>query len=698
MRGAPGFYVAFAIVVQFIIILRAFCKLDYIYIPLFESVTSVTSAKKMILPLDIIGLNPTYSHAIEFILFLTAVLFIADNLSRQNVFHDGYYVEKYSNSLEGFPEDYCYGIIDNPREALSLHGDKDGFLKKINASFSRGSLSETNHTVILLMIDVISFLVLMICYSKWSNGGLNGEGGSSNFSISIAMVFFLIIHLILSLATYFAQVNMKYGVLLFLNELWILFNICFTFFYIPSKRRGTQSSLQFYFFLRFLASLVTAHKCYIGRTFIGFNYPNFEKNWRSILLWNGFIRFCPFVFEIQTILFWMGQETFVSLKDYFVLRDVQTQLEMQIASSESPALKKLKDNSLSKRNSNKVKEKDRPCAVGFCLLLIMLLIMFMPLLFMTESYSGTAPNPPLSARIEMGLTGYPPFYTGYGSISSVDTAGLQSIVDVVNGSERHPFYQITKASISTLFLLNFPIQSLSPWSMPESEFSQLASLLKDNNFSIYYKIDLSFTCPTGMGSSYDTQLYNESVILNENQKAAVYEGVFDIQIPMVLFQSKERQLLNSTDALWNVTLEIDYGSLDDAISALKDGNNIFLSQNSISSDYDIDVFSNVTGFGMLLWSQYVPSEYSEISINLGTGLIGVYFLIIVTLAFVVRERATMRYNMLWLTKMENPKNLYTLVLAVEAYRTAGDVNKEKESIEMFLDKIKSPDKCIKYTS
>jgi len=198
----------------------------------------------------------------------------------------------------------------------------------------------------------------MICYSEWSNGGINGEGGTSAFTISIAMIFILIIHLILSLAVYFAQVNMKYGILLFLNEIWLLWTICFTFFFIPSKRRGAQSSLQFYFFLRFLASLVAAHKCYVGRIFIGFNYPDFEKSWRSIKMWNNFIRYCPFVFEIQTILFWMGQETYVSMKDYFILRDIQTQLEIQIASAEDPAIKRQKEKNGSKRKSNKEQEKE----------------------------------------------------------------------------------------------------------------------------------------------------------------------------------------------------------------------------------------------------------------------------------------------------------------------------------------------------
>ena len=113
----------------------------------------------------------------------------------------------------------------------------------------------------------------------------------------------------------------------------------------------------------------------------------------------------------------------------------------------------------------------------------------------------------------------------------------------------------------------------------------------------------------------------------------------------------------------------------------------------VETDAVIPFLSNETAvLKILVLSHQISKETSTSTVS---SLIGIYFLILITFGFVVRLRTTKGYNSLWLSKINNPNKLYSLILGIETYRTTGDIEREKTTCDQFLDTIRSIEQCLK---
>jgi hypothetical protein len=50
---------------------------------------------------------------------------------------------------------------------------------------------------------------------------------------------------------------------------------------------------------------------------------------------------------------------------------------------------------------------------------------------------------------------------------------------------------------------------------------------------------------------------------------------------------------------------------------------------------------------------------------------------------------------LWIVRMERPQKLYRMVVAIDAFRSARQLEKENEIINTFLDTLRSRETCLK---
>ena len=101
---------------------------------------------------------------------------------------------------------------------------------------------------------------------------------------------------------------------------------------------------------------------------------------------------------------------------------------------------------------------------------------------------------------------------------------------------------------------------------------------------------------------------------------------------------------------------------------------------------------------VLLFSQPVPYENLIGSlIQEKGGIVGIYFLIIVTFGVVVRNTATSQLDKLWLDKMERPQKLYRIIVAINTYRAANDCENELKTTETLLLMLRSKETCMSLT-
>jgi hypothetical protein len=253
-----------------------------------------------------IGLEPDQHIAIEILLFLASFWYIVDRFENSPVFPPKFYYDKFVAVLESFPERYCYGIVPDPVQTLALEAPRTAsFTQLIKTSCSRWGICHTSHRAVVLVLDFLSGLLILFAWSDWDRASspylLDGDSGE--FRITVLSLFVLLIHLGLAIAIEFHMMAQKYYRLFHLNLVSVIIILVFCCLYLPTRMpRGRPASFGFFIVIRLVVHVTISHKCHVGRFFASFRYPKFAKNLPQILFINRFMRACPFVFEMQTVL------------------------------------------------------------------------------------------------------------------------------------------------------------------------------------------------------------------------------------------------------------------------------------------------------------------------------------------------------------------------------------------------------------
>ena len=687
IKGFPIIYQVYLGLVMFLFILRNICTLDIIEPYIIDAANSVEVAQMSISVIKLFGIDPTETSVVEYFLFLFSVYFIVDQLQWCEVYPPKYYLDRFRKVLPGFPKEYCYGIMNDPIVSLALDVEKPpGFIDQFVSSMSKAGLIETVHSTVLMIVDIISLILLLILWSSWSNGSDNKSPFDTSsspdfvFKVDAGYVLILIIHIIFMLACYAFSLSSNHVALYITNVIWFLYTYCMSNFFISSRNRGIDPSLQFYIFIRFFWHLVAEHKCFRGRRIVAFKYPNFERDWRTMLYFNRFIRACPFVFEIQTILIWMSQKTKVPLLSFFAVRDAQTQIENIIALQNDPKSKKPIKNQLTYLK-------------GGLLLIVLAIILFVMLFFLATGSEDTANNPPISAKFEFGLSSFITLFEAKGTINPISDSQLQQIAD----SDASSLNYLVISSGSSISRIDFPTTSFIDYSPNNDTVSLLTNLINQNSpITPYYRFTFYFDIPT-TGSTIQNVIFHRNLSpldqLNREILLQILQGnttslIGPIQFPLIFSIP--------TDDNPSFVNEFERNANFD----LRSGASSSYWEMDLSSEESsiIPFLTDTSSYRIIVWSQEASQTAEASLISTDPGTIILYLMVIATLGFILRYFAISLPDTLWIKRMDHPQEIYRMIISVNAFRAARDLEKEKEITDQLLNTLRSREYSLKLTT
>lgn len=680
-KGWANAHRIFFIIVLIILCFRTVSRTDIVNDRLIIASESLTNIQTRISTLSLIGMNPNDGIGIEILLFIASVLFLINQLENVKVFNANYYYEKLMPMLPGFPMEYCYGIMDDPVRNLAMNIPQNRtIIDTMKYTMNRKCIRNTSHHVYMIIIDIISFAILLSHWTSWEGGRDEFSSGKTSdlFTINALFIFILIIHIIFFLTAYFCCLRDLNFVLFWIELIWLLFEFSMIFFYIRSMNSIFLPSCQFYIFLRILQHLIVAHKCFVGRINITYRYPLFATEWKQIRLVNYFIRFCPFVFEIQAVLLWMGRPTYISLPNFCIIRDMELQLEILIC------------NQFDKKKEEKPKNKIR-IAIGILLILLFVVIIFIPLLFLISPVGRVSYNPVLLANLQIGVGTLPPFYISTGYVRQISNDEHQELAF----SKNTIIAEVAKQIHNSLFTVTFPRYSNKPFQLPNTLTNNIGGLLSSDNYdvSMYMKLDLSFEQPTTVEKGVEVSLLKKSENFDSQKKAQTLlmilgtnhslQGSF--KLPRLIFAITNNNLDSPSET--ESSFEIIHEQTNSYGIAV-DNSTIDLSFMSGSSDYTIIVYSQPVS----------SNKNSDVAKSVSGNFIGVYLLMVIILGIVVRELVVSMTGNLWKKRMDNPIKLYRMIVTIGMFKNAGDIETEKEMSDQFLNTLRSHEKVIEITS
>lgn len=689
IKGYPIIYIIFFSFVLFVYALRNICTIDILKDHINDASNSVTIQQMSISVIKMFGIDPEETSIVEIFLFLFTVFFIVDQLAWCEVYPPKYYYDKFEPSLEGFPDEYCYQC-NKAADKLGMIVEKPvPFIQQFKSSMTKAGLVDTPHSTVMMVIDVISFILILILWGTWTHSDSNGSiGGDSGyvFKIDVAFIFILLIQTCFSLLCYAFSLSSNHIGLYFVNLIWFLYTYCMSFYYIQSQQREVPASLQFFFFVRFCWHLVAAHKCFRGRRIVAFKYPSFVKDYKYIFYMNKFIRICPFVFEIQTILIWMSQKTKLYLLDFMVIRDVSMQLEDLICQQTDPNYYDYDEPDSKKKTQN-------ICLKGGILLLLLAIILFVPMFFMATGTPNTGQNPPISVQLEIGLPSFPPFLTSQGSISPI-SSGIQQ--EIANSNEKSLHFLVL-ADRESISLIDFPSYSFDTWN-PSSDLSNmmLSTLRSGDSIAPYFKFSLFFNRPTSVSSVQNVVYMGQLSPITEAQKYDINQILTGnasarfgpLILPTTIIVSADENVYSINGLTRPVELELSQGA-DVQIWDLLLGE---------EQDTSLSFLKTDESYRVLLYSQEVAKDSSSGLISTDPSIIGIYLLLIITIGMVLRAFSLNLINTLWIDRMERPQKLYRMVVAMNAFRAARDTEKEKLMANQLLNTLRSQESCLRITA
>jgi hypothetical protein len=543
---------------------------------------------------------------------------------------------------------------------------------------------ETTHSTWMLLVDMVSFLLLLFAWSTWVAGdqeaSLAGDTGFV-FKIDVAFVFILFIHVAFMLLLYWAHVASHFVFLFCASGVWLIYNYCIIFFYLPSVSRKIAVSAQIFFVLRFWCALIVAHRCFVGREVLAFKYPNFAMDRTLIRIFDTFIRVCPFVFEINTILQWMSRATLVPLLEFFIIRDLALQLEILIAKQMSPSYG----------------EPPKPRTMRICgttLLVIFLIVWFIPMFGFLDGGGTKVLNPPVYATLEIGVGDLPPLYTAMGSVDSITAAEHQQLSDA--NLDNISFMVLN--SQDWISKVDFPLFSFENWVARNSVLDDLTTFLNPASGLLipFYTLTIDFDYPT--------------------TKMGITQIVWHVTLPPLtmddrdllmsyLSQTFSRTSLDSLTAL-SLPLGLVFSVSDDVTEielhedvVLKPRNTVnFEWHLQLQSGREIPILTGGSTYRIMIWSQAVDASNWTGVVGSSGGVLAIYIVIMFVIGILLRAYTLRGVDTLWISRMERPQKLYRLVVATEAFRAANCLDKEYEMVQRLLNTLRSQEQCLRITA
>ncbi|OHT04025.1 hypothetical protein TRFO_28569 [Tritrichomonas foetus] len=673
--GFPNAYRIYFTIVLMLMSLRAVSCTDMVSDRLLSVSLSLTNIQSSISTLSIIGLDPGSSSICEILLFIVSIFYISDKLSTVSVYPPNYYFEKFSSLLPGFPMEYCYGIMDDPVHNFGMHiPQTQTFWRHLKKKMSKVWLRSTVHHNFILLLNAMSFIILLVCWSDWENGSnIMSPNSSYVFKVNVLFIFILIIDLIFMIIVYFCCLGELYFHLSFAEILWLLYSLSMIFFYIRSRNSETLRSAQFFIFIRILQHLIAAHACYVGRSNISYRYPEFSKDWKRLKFINKFIRYCPFAFEIQCVLLWIGKKTEISFRDFLVVRIMELQLEIQICNQ---------------MDTEKRYPKRHVCQ-GICLLFLFICTIFIPMTFLLELTSDTIENKVLLAQISAGVGILPPFYEATGIARQITNDEHNELARNNNSD----FSTLASQKQNTLYIVDFPLYSSTPYLLSEEVIQSINSLYDSQDITkitFYVKYTIFFQRPTTPGRTLKGVYTIENGTLDISVENPIFsilkkqEGSLDskIKIPRILHAllGEEMAPLFSSNSEFNFVYEVDSWKLN-----ISEYDKIGFIGNETSM-YRIVVYSSNVFNDLRSQDYYDMSE--------GEGFAGIYILMVIILGIAIRETLNVKVDSLWRERIDNPIKIYRMIIAINMFKNARDMKGEKEMCNLFLNTLKSHKKTL----
>lgn len=240
-------------------------------------------------------------------------------------------------------------------------------------------------------------------------------------------------------------------------------------------------------------------------------------------------------------------------------------------------------------------------------------------------------------------------------------------------------------------IIEFPLISHISWIPDSAELKNAVKILRTSSDSKpFYKFTFYFNKPTGISSVQNIvyQYYFEPLSYEEsNNLADVIIGnstddLFNMILPLVLMVSDDKEIYDVSD----VRANRNHLSIKSSNWVLNE------TTNSIPLDFLVDS----SNYRVLIWSKPVqPSSLLGISMTLSLVL---YLIIIIILGIIIRFFTHGFMNTLWISRMKEPQKLYRMIVAIDAFRSANDVEKEYTVTQSLLDTLRSQETCIELTN
>lgn len=710
MTNEPNFYRVFFILVLTMLCFDCFSDMALIRGLIVNANNSIKVQKMNINIFSLFGLNPLDSRTIDIFVFLGAMWFVCDQLAYSEVFSSAWYLKEFSTVLPGFPVEYCYGIIANPVSEYALDVKQKGsFFKRQLKSLKLLGLRPTTHKYWLLLFDLVSLLVLAICWTRWTvkTTTIEGKDGTTDLTefsgvvkLDVGYIFILLVHSLFTFVVYYSIVSYTFWLLYYTEELWFLYTILITFYYCHSATATLMPpTLQFYFCLRFISHLIASHQCIMARTVAVFIYPDFAHDSTIIIIKNAFMLYMPFALEFQMLLEWISKKTYVSLVDYFIVNELKAKLEMKVAQATHQ----------SHHPEKKYKPRKR-WLIGGIFLFLLACCIFIPLFFFLESSGDRYTNPPIFASFDIGITSLPSLFHSDGIIIPMTSSWLQEIADS-HVSNLQPFIGLP---LDTISVVDFPATTSVSFEIREEYKDALIDIVKSEAPLIpYIQYTFFFDLPT-------TACVNQQVIAKftypdltasqrqffldilVNQTSLLMESL-QFELPLTLF-AVPKKVMGAVPGVTRYSFLHFTNQLDEISVETPDQTQQL--QYRESEYFELDMIDQQTAvpflypdrYRVLLYSEPVPPGGYYGMRKHESSSAGVYVIIILILAFFIRYITLGLANDLWFKRMDQPQRLYRLSMAIELFRNANMPKEEKDMTDAMINTVRSHEMVLKVTS
>jgi hypothetical protein len=346
----------------------------------------------------------------------------------------------------------------------------------------------------------------------------------------------------------------------------------------------------------------------------------------------------------------MVEPTKVSFQDFLLIRDVTMRIESLIAAQMRPP-------------SVKPDSARRRIARGGVLLAAFALVVLLPLFVLSTSRSPSQANPLQTAYLELGFSAFPPVYRAEAAVSKIPSGQKQMLVASSNEAIRDIGLQPTE----TLYLAEFPLASSFLSLLSPQANAQVAGL-RSSRFRI--GVFLHFTEPTTIAF---TETPSVEIFANDISTAHI-----SVVLPKIVSAISSEPLIAITG---------DGPVLES------------LFQNGTTWSLRLGQ-PNLDSYGLIVHSGMVPSNGLRALIENDyhrSFLVFDVFLILL-LGLLVREKTLSRLDRLWIDRLDVPQKLYRMCMAIHLCRDAGDIEREAQLANEFLDLLRSRETILEISS